>query len=209
MDDPSLVSTAFSWITAIALAVALAASAGLRAWLPLLVAGILAKVGVADLGDGFGWLASWPALVLFGVATVLEIAGDKIPALDHALDVVGTFLRPLTGALAAAAVLVQIHDPMIALVIGLLIGAPSALAPHTAKATVRALSTGTTGGMANPVISLFEDALALLLAFLAFVVPIVMALLLLVGGGLTWRWIRRRRAAARRQPGTVVNPSGA
>lgn len=193
MDDPSLASAVFSWVTTISLAVALAASAGLRAWLPLLVAGVLARAGIADLGDGFGWLASWPALGLFGLATVLEIAGDKIPALDHGLDVVGTFVRPLTGALAAAAALAQIHDPMIALVIGLLVGAPTALAPHAAKASARAVSTGTTGGLANPVISVLEDITAFAVAVLAFVIPIVVAALVIVAGWLGWRWVRRRR----------------
>jgi len=196
VDDPSLASTVFSWVTTISLAVALAASAGLRAWLPLLVAGVLARVGIADLGDGFGWLASWPALGLFGLATVLEIAGDKIPALDHGLDVVGTFVRPLTGALAAAAALAQIHDPMIALVIGLLVGAPTALAPHAAKASARAVSTGTTGGLANPFVSVLEDITAFAVAVLAFVIPIVVAALVIVAGWLGWRWVRRRRAAA-------------
>jgi hypothetical protein len=198
VDDPSLWSIGLSWVAAISLALALAATAGLRAWLPLLVAGVLAKAGVADLGDGFAWLASWPALTLFGLATVLEIAGDKIPALDHALDAVGTFVRPLTGALAAAAVLVQVEDPMIALVIGLLVGAPTALAPHAAKATVRAVSTGTTGGLANPVISFVEDALAIAMAILAFLLPILAGLLVLVLAFFTWRWIRKRRAAARK-----------
>ncbi len=206
MDDPSLLATGFSWLATMSLALVLAATAGLRAWLPLLIAGVMARVGVADLGDGFGWLSSWPALVLFGVATVLEVAGDKVPALDHALDVVGTFVRPLTGALAAAAVLVQVHDPMIALVIGLIVGVPTALAPHAAKATVRAVSTGTTGGLANPFISAVEDALSVVLALLAFVIPIVMAFVVVLGGVLTWRWLRRRRDAARRTAPAVVTP---
>jgi hypothetical protein len=193
VDDPSVWSTAFSWVSTVALAVALAATAGLRAWLPLLVAGVLARVGVADLGEGFAWLSSWPALVLFGVASVLEIAGDKIPALDHALDAVGTFIRPLTGALAAAAVLVEIRDPMIAVVIGLLVGAPAALAPHAATSTVRAVSTGTTGGLANPLVSVLEDILAFVLAVLAFLLPIFVAILVLFSGWMTWRWLRRRR----------------
>ena len=86
------------------LAIALAASAGLRAWLPLLLAGGLARAGVLDLGDSFSFLASNKALVLFGVATIVELVGDKVPAVDHALDVIGTPLRPAAGALLAASV---------------------------------------------------------------------------------------------------------
>ncbi|MEY2936963.1 MAG: hypothetical protein RL033_7712, partial [Pseudomonadota bacterium] len=126
-------SAVFSWLGTLSLAVALAAAAGLRAWLPLLVAGVLSKLGFADLGASFTWLGSWPALSLLGVATLLEIAGDKIPVVDHALDALGTFLRPLAGTLAAAAALVHIEDPLIALVVGFIVGAPVAMAPHVAK----------------------------------------------------------------------------
>ena len=200
MEDLALVG---SWVGTIALAIALAASAGLRAWLPLFVAGLLAKLGVADVGDGFGWLASWPALVLFGVATVLEIVGDKVPALDHALDTVGTVLRPIAGAVAAAAVLVNIHDPMMAMVLGMVVGAPVALAPHAVKAGTRAVSSATTAGLANPVISTIEDVIAISIALLAFVVPVLVALVVLFAGFLMWRWISRRRWAQR-----APEPSG-
>ena len=51
------VSTLSEFLPALALAIALAASAGLRAWLPLLLAGGLARVGVLDLGASFSFLA--------------------------------------------------------------------------------------------------------------------------------------------------------
>src|SRR5687768_16123702 len=127
-------AAALTWVSTFALAIALAACAGLRAWLPLFAAGLLARLGIAEVGEAFGWLASTPALVLFAVATVLEILADKVPALDHALDTVSTVIRPVAGAIVAAAVLVRIEDPLIASVVGLLVGAPIALAPHAAKA---------------------------------------------------------------------------
>jgi hypothetical protein len=193
MGDVAVESTVFSWIGTVALALGLAAAAGLRAWLPLLVAGVAAKLGVADLGPSFAWLASWPALSLLGIATVVEIAGDKIPVIDHALDAVGTFIRPLTGTVAAAAALVHVQDPLLALVLGLVVGAPAALAPHVAKSTLRGVSTGTTAGLATPFLSLLEDALSLFIAVLAFVVPLLALLFLVAGVWLTWRWLRHRR----------------
>ncbi len=198
MDDASLWSSAFSWMGTLALAVALAAATGLRAWLPLLVAGVLSRVGVAELGPSFGWLGSWPALGLLGGATVLEVAGDKIPVVDHVLDAVGTVVRPLTATVAAAAALVHVQDPALALVLGLVVGAPVALAPHAAKANLRGVSTGATGGLANPILSVIEDILSLGITLLAFIVPILVALALLVAAWMTWRWLRRRRIAQRR-----------
>ncbi|HXK10656.1 MAG TPA: DUF4126 domain-containing protein [Vicinamibacteria bacterium] len=179
----------------LAMAIALAATAGLRAWLPLLLAGGLARLGVLDLGPSYQFLASNKALVLFGVATAIEIVGDKIPAVDHALDAIGTPLRPLAGALLAASVLGTVTDPLTSVILGTAVGAPSALVPHAAKAAVRAASTTVTGGLANPVLSLIEDAIALLSFVLAVLVPLLVVALFGLTLFLASRWLRRRAAA--------------
>jgi len=183
-------------LPALAMAIALAATAGLRAWLPLLLAGVLARLGVLDLGPSYQFLASNKALVLFGVATAIELVGDKIPVVDHALDAIGTPLRPLAGALLAASVLGTVTDPLTSVILGTAVGAPSALVPHAAKAAVRAASTTVTGGLANPVLSLIEDALAVLAFVLAVLVPLVVVALFGLTLYLASRWLRRRRATA-------------
>jgi len=190
------VVTLTEFLPALALAIALAASAGLRAWLPLLLAGGLARLGVLDLGSSFQFLSSTRALVLFGVATAIELAGDKIPVVDHALDVIGTPLRPLAGAVLAASVLGTVTDPLTSVVLGTAVGAPSALVPHAAKSVLRAASTTVTGGLANPVLSLIEDAISLLTFILAVLVPLVVVALLGLTLYLASRWLRRRRATA-------------
>lgn len=182
------------FLPALALAIALASVAGLRAWLPLFAAGGLARLGVLDLGQGFRFLASDQALVLFGLATALELVGDKIPAVDHALDAIGTPLRPLAGALLAASVLGTVTDPLTSAVLGIVVGAPSALVPHVAKSTLRAASTTLTGGLANPALSFVEDAIAVGLLILAVLIPLVVVALALLTLYLSARWLRRRRA---------------
>jgi hypothetical protein len=190
------VATLSEFLPALALAIALAASAGLRAWLPLLLAGGLARAGVLDLGDSFSFLASDKALVLFGVATVVELVGDKVPAVDHALDVIGTPLRPAAGALLAASVLGTVSDPLTALVLGTAVGAPSALVPHAAKTALRAVSTTLTGGLANPVLSFLEDAISLITFVLAILVPVLVVALLGITLFFVLRLLRRRQAEA-------------
>jgi hypothetical protein len=183
------------FLPALALAIALAASAGLRAWLPLLLAGGLARFGVLDLGPSFGFLGSNEALVLFGAATVIELVGDKVPAVDHALDVIGTPLRPAAGALLAASVLGTVADPLTALALGTAVGAPSALVPHAAKSALRTVSTTLTGGLANPVISFLEDAIAVVTFVLAILVPLLVVVLLAITLFVALRLFRRRRQA--------------
>jgi uncharacterized membrane protein len=188
------VATLSEFLPALALAIALAASAGLRAWLPLLLAGGLARAGVLELGDSFSFLASNKALVLFGVATVIELVGDKVPTIDHALDAIGTPVRPAAGALLAASVLGTVSDPLTALVLGTAVGAPSALVPHAAKTALRTVSTTLTGGLANPILSFLEDAISLITFVLAVLVPVLVVALLGLTTYFLVRLFRRRKA---------------
>ena len=182
-------------VPAVALAIALAACAGLRAWLPLLLAGLLARAGWLELGPSFQFLGSSRALVLFGIATVIEILADKVPAVDHTLDALSTVLRPQAGALLAAAALGQVTDPLSALALGAAIGAPAAIVPHAAKSLLRAASTTLTAGLANPVLSLIEDGLALVLFALAVLIPLAVVILLIVSSVLLARRFARSRSA--------------
>ena len=180
-------------VPSLAMGIGLAACAGLRAWLPLLLAGLLARAGVLELGPSFRFIASNQALILFGVATVVEMLGDKIPAVDHTLDALSTFLRPAAGSLLAASVLWRVPDPLTALALGVAVGAPTALVPHAAKSTLRAASTAFTGGIANPVLSLIEDLAAVVMFVFTIVLPVAVALVILsVAFLLVWRLSRRR-----------------
>ena len=182
-------------VPSLAMGIGLAACAGIRAWLPLLLAGALARWEVIPLGPSFQFIASDRALILFGVATVIEILGDKIPTVDHALDTLSTILRPLAGSLLAASVLWQVSDPLTALALGVAVGAPTSLVPHAAKSLLRAASTTLTGGLANPLISVLEDILAFGLFLLTVLVPVVVASALVVIGLLVVRRLVRRPPA--------------
>ena len=181
-------------VSSVSLAVGLAACAGLRAWLPLLLAGGLARAGLLTLGPSFAFLSTNRALILFGVATVIEIVGDKVPAVDHALDMLSTVLRPAAGSLLAASVMWEVRDPLTALAVGVAIGAPSALVPHAAKTVLRAASTTLTGGLANPLISVLEDILALAMFIFTIVVPLLAATALLLVAIFVLRRTARRSA---------------
>ncbi len=183
-------------VPSVALGIGLAACAGLRAWLPLLLAGALARGGFIELGPSFHFIASNRALVLFGAATLIEIVGDKFPAVDHTLDALSTVLRPAAGTLLAASVMWQVSDPLTALALGAAVGAPAALVPHAAKSLLRAGSTALTGGLANPVLSFVEDVAAIVLFILAVVVPVLVAAGLLLVAFLVVRRFARRPASA-------------
>ncbi len=191
MENPDLVTV----LQTAGLAIALAASAGLRAWLPLLLAGLLSRLELLQLGPTFGFLSTDRALAVLALATVLEIAADKIPAVDHALDGLSTVLRPAAGTLLAASVLGNVSDPLTAWVLGAAVGAPAALVPHAAKSGLRLASTVFTAGLANPVVSVLEDLGTLLIFALAVLVPLAVVALLLLATALLLRRLLARRAA--------------
>ena len=182
-------------VPSLAMGIGLAACAGIRAWLPLLLAGGLARWGIIELGPSFQFISSDRALILFGVATVIEIAADKVPAVDHALDSLSTVLRPAAGSLLAASVLWQVSDPLTALALGVAVGAPTSLVPHAAKSLLRVASTSLTGGLANPFISILEDLIALALFVLTVLIPVVVACVLVLVAFLVVRRLARRTSA--------------
>jgi hypothetical protein len=185
--------------TQLAMGFALAATVGLRTFLPLLAAGLLARFGYVDLGNSFEWMSRTPALVVFGSAVVFEVMADKVPGLDHALHVVESFVKPVAGTLIAASLFTNL-DPTMAVVLGLIGGGTIAGAVHIAKGTTRAASTALTGGLGNPFLSLLDDVLAVGGIVLAILAPLIAALivLVLVVGGL--RLIFRRRASRAAAP---------
>lgn len=161
----------------LALGFSLAATTGLRAFLPLFVTAAAARLGYLTLGPSFAWLASDPALIVFGAAVVLEIAGDKIPALDHALDAAGVFVKPTAATILAGSMFTQM-DPVMACVAGLVTGGVVAGGVHVVKAKVRLASSVTTFGAGNPVLSTAEDVAAVAGIALSILVPVLAAFMI-------------------------------
>ncbi len=174
-----------------AVGIALAATAGMRAFLPLLVLGIAARLGRFEISEGYRWLASDPALITFGVAVVAETLADKIPIVDHALDTVQTIIKPAIGTMVAAAMFVQL-SPFHATLLGLAVGGTVATGVHLAKAKVRLLSSLTTGTILNPILSFAEDVVSTVIAAVAVLAPFLA--LLFIGGlfGFAFHRLHRR-----------------
>jgi hypothetical protein len=174
----------------------LSGAAGLNAWLPLFVSALLARTGVVELGAPFDELQTNTGLAILGVATVADFVGDKIPAVDHVLHTIGTAVAPASGAVLFTGEVSTETD--VSTVVSALSGAVVAEIVHLLRALIRPIATATTGGLANPVLSLFEDAGSAGMTAIAFILPLL-AMLLLVGfvvvGVVLWRRRRSRRAA--------------
>jgi hypothetical protein len=157
----------------------LSSSAGLNAYVPLLVVALLARfTGLVTLQPPWDTLTSWWVIGLLTVLLAIEILVDKVPAVDTVNDVIQTFVRPVAGAIlfaASAGVITEAH-PVLALACGLLVAG----GVHAAKATARPVITATTGGVANPVVSTLEDVVAFVTAVVSIVAPVLGVLILLL-----------------------------
>ena len=155
----------------------LASVAGLRAFLPLALFGLLARLGFVVPPDLLGLATGWSVVGVFAALAVLEIVLDKVRALDPAF---GYVMIPFRGA-AGAALFATMLSPGATFEPG---AAPELVAGAGVTALVAVLavilrpSAGTSAaGVSTAFLSAIEDAVALVGGILSFFVPYLGALL--------------------------------
>lgn len=178
-------------LLAIALGLALSAACGFRIFVPLLAVGAAEATGHLALAPKFAWIGSTPALIVLGVATAIEIAAYYIPWLDHLLDTIATPAAVIAGIVVTASVVTDI-DPLWRWTLAVIAGGGLAGAVQGSTVILRAASTATTGGLANPVVATGELGGAVAITILALLVPLLALLAVAIGFVVTLVWLRRR-----------------
>ncbi len=179
-------------ITAVFTAFGLSTSAGLNAYLPLLIVALTARyTDLITLQAPFDALTNPWVIAVLVVLLIVELVADKVPLVDHANDVIQTVIRPAAGAILFAGTNNAVSDihPVLAMALGII----SAGGVHATKATVRPVVTATTGGLGNPVVSVIEDVIAFVVSVMSILVPILTFIAMVVSGALLWRWWRKRK----------------
>ncbi|MEW2144557.1 DUF4126 domain-containing protein [Micromonospora vinacea] len=185
----------------------LAASAGLNAYIPLLILGLLGRyTDLVDLPSGWTWLGNGWVIAIMAVLLAVEMVADKVPVVDHINDVVQTVVRPTAGGLAfgagSSSETVTVSDPgsffsshqWVPVVTGVLL----ALGVHLLKSAARPVINATTAGIGAPVASTAEDATSVVVSLVAIILP-VLVLVFLVGLVFFTFWFVRRRSERRRE----------
>jgi hypothetical protein len=185
----------------------LAASAGLNAYIPLMIMGLLARfTDAVNLPHGWEWLSNGWVLAILTVLLAIEVVADKIPIVDHLNDVVQTAVRPTAGGIVfgagSSSQTATVTDPgtffgshqWVPIASGVII----ALTVHGVKAASRPVINATTAGFGAPVASTAEDLGSIVLSLLAILVPILvlLGLVLLVSSAI---WVIRRRRLRKRE----------
>ena len=170
----------------------LSASAGLNAYIPLLVVSLLAKfTNLINLSEPWDAMESWWIIGLLIVLSLIEFFADKVPAVNHINDIIQTFIRPTAGAIlfaASASVITEVH-PVLSLAAGLLIAGSVHIVE---SAAVRPAVTAATAGTGNVPVSMLEDVLSTVLSLLSVILPILMGIvLILLAVWIIW-WLSTR-----------------
>jgi len=172
----------------------LSASAGLNAYIPLLVVALLARfTDLIQLSKPWDALTSWWVIGTLIVLSLIEFFADKVPAVNHVNDAIHTIIRPIAGAIlfaASARVITDVH-PVLSLIMGLFVAG----SVHAAKSVaIRPAVTATTGGAGNIPVSILEDMIATITSFLSIVMPLIIAIMMLILAALIlWFFLRRRQ----------------
>ncbi|HEU4783208.1 MAG TPA: DUF4126 domain-containing protein [Ktedonobacterales bacterium] len=207
-------------LTTLLTALGLSSTAGLRAYLPLLILGVASDIRGPDgmallpVQDQFHILGNPLVLGVLAILVVLEFLADKIPGVDHISDIVHTIIRPAAGALIMAGSANTLSDE--SKIVAAVVGALVALVTHFMKAGTRAAVTSTTAGVGNPFASFLEDILVVGVILLLVLAPIVgfiaLVLLLILFFKATkamFRGVRRIFGGGGSRPAGAVNAPNA
>lgn len=184
----------------------LAFASGLNAYLPLLAFTVSVRwLHLYKVNPNFAFVTSNWFIAALVILTVLDFVADKIPLIDHAWDAIHTVIRPLAGAIVAAAAgsnslsgahitaltsfegsgsvlaaFSAIPVTGIGLVVLILIGGGLAALSHTTKTTTRVVSTMTTAGFLNIGLSVIEDVVVVIMVLLSLFASTIMFVLLIL-----------------------------
>jgi len=181
-------------ILSICLGIGLAAACGFRVFIPLFLASLLSyfDLGTFGITDSFEWIGSLPALITFGVASLVEVFAYYTPFVDNILDSVAIPLATISGTLITMSTMLEL-EPLVQWTIALIAGGGIAGIIKGSSAGTRLISSGTTGGLANPVVSTAETTASVGLSFIAWFFPFLAIILVTILLFLVYRIIKRIR----------------
>jgi hypothetical protein len=170
--------------------IGLSSSSGLNAYLPILILALADRVSSDfNLTGRFDAISSNTGIVVILLVLAVELIGDKIARIDRMNDLLHTVIRPVMGAICFMAVASESGDLNIwvAGALGLLIAG----AVHLWKMRSRPAVTAATSGIGNPIISVFEDVVAILVSIASMALPLVNVVLVPATGWCLARTYRR------------------
>jgi hypothetical protein len=159
-------------LLSVCLGIGLSAACGFRVFVPLLAMSIASLSGHLTLSHGFQWIGTYPALIAFATASVLEIAAYYIPLVDNLIDSIAGPAAVVAGVFVSASSMVHM-DPFLKWSLAIIAGGGTAALFHSSTAAARAASTVLTGGIGNHAVATAELGISAGLSILAIALPLL------------------------------------
>lgn len=159
--------------------IGLSAACGFRVFVPLLAVSIASLSGHLTLSHGFQWIGTYPAVMAFAAATILDVVAYYIPWVDDLMDSVAATAAVVAGTIIAASSIVQM-SPLLKWVLAIIAGGGTAAVFHGTTALVKGVSTAVTGGLGNHAVTTADLGIASGLSFLAIALPLASGAVVLV-----------------------------
>lgn len=159
-------------IISICLGAGLAASVGFRVFLPLFVLSLASYFDLWELNASWIWIGTLPAVITFGVATLIEILTYYIPFVDNLLDTIAIPLASIAGTAVMVSTVADLN-PVITWALAIIAGGGTAAAIKSAAGASRLTSTVSTAGFGNPVVSSVETGASLIISIFSIFLPIL------------------------------------
>jgi len=183
------------------LGVGLASVAGVRAFVPLALLALFARLGFIEAPDVLGLQFGWTLIFALSAMAVLEIVLDKVRALDPAF---GYAMIPLR-AVAGATLFATMYDPGASLdagaAPGLVAGGAIAALVAVLGVVLRPRSGSSSAGVSTAFLGAMEDVVAVLGGILGIFLPFVPVLLV---GFLLFFFNRIRKRRGRKYGGLRI-----
>ncbi|PID82369.1 MAG: hypothetical protein CSB16_01335 [Clostridiales bacterium] len=193
-----------STILSILLGISLSAAAGFRVFVPFLFISISSKAGLIELSKGFAWMGTTPALILFLVATIVEIIAYYVPYIDNLLDMLAMPMAIIAGTILTATFITNM-SPMLKWTLAIIAGGGMSAAIHGATAVTRGTSTLMTAGIGNNIVTTLENIFSTLISIVAILSPIIAILLIII---IVILFIRRRKRRNNKKENRTRNKNG-
>jgi len=183
------------------LGVGLASVAGVRAFVPLALFSLFARLEFIVEPDILGLQSDWAVVLVLSALAVVEIVLDKIRALDPTFGYIMVPIRMVAGAILFAAVYVPGALLEAVAVPGLVAGGAIAGLVAGLKVILRPLSRGSSAGVSTAFLSAMEDFVAVFGGVVGLFLPF---LPLLFVGFLLFFFNRIRKRRGRKYGGLRI-----
>ncbi|MEC7688128.1 MAG: DUF4126 domain-containing protein, partial [Candidatus Thermoplasmatota archaeon] len=182
-------------LVASSLGLGLAAASGFRVFIPPFLYGLFLRLDMVPISipmTGISeWMASDIGLIILGVAMIVEILGYYVPWIDNLLDTIASPAAIIAGVMMMSSTLSDTH-PALQWGASIIAGGGVSGTVQIGTVATRAVSTATTGGLANPIVSTVEAGACIVCTILAILLPLIALLLVIILVGYSGKQVNKR-----------------